>query len=179
MGARRYAGDYRLENVLGKNGKLRTVPVYRGTYFHFSLPTEQLHRLRRKKLILLCAASLGLAVPMFLTGELMRRWYVLLPLVLSLLPAAGLWVSVCHLFRAGEKVIREHKEQMQERFAARSAALWILAVLSLAGQLAALFSGIGPESWPVTLCTLVVILAALLLFLGRKELRLEPLPEEA
>ena len=177
MGARKYAGDYRLENVPGKGGKLRTVPVYRGAFYRFSSPPDRLRRAKKNCIIFLCAASVGLLLPMLLTGELLRRWYVLFPLVLALVPAFGLWRSAYHLLRAGERVIREHKEQMQERFAARSIALLILAVLSLAGQIGAYLSGVGREGWLVTPCTALVILSSIFLFFGKKDLLLEPIPE--
>ncbi len=177
MGARKYAGDYRLENVPGKGGKLRTVPVYRGAFYRFSAPPDRLCRAKRNCVIFLCAASLGLLVPMLLTGELLRRWYVLFPLVLALVPAFGLWRSVYHLLRAGERVIREHRDQMQERLAARSVALLILAALSLAGQVGAYVSGAGSEGWLVTPCTALVILSSIFLFACKKDLLLEPIPE--
>ena len=33
--SRKYVGDYRLENVPDRRGKLKTVPVYRGLLFRF------------------------------------------------------------------------------------------------------------------------------------------------
>lgn len=38
MVSRKYAGDYRLENVKDKNGKLVTKAVYRGEIFGFVRP---------------------------------------------------------------------------------------------------------------------------------------------
>ncbi len=178
MGARKYAGDYRLENVPGRKGKLRTVPVYRGARFRFSSPPERLRSAKRRCLLCHSAASVGLLIPMLLTVEMLRRWYVLLPLVLCLLPAAGLWRSVYRLFTARETVIREHKEQMQEQLAGAGVALMILAGLSLLGQIAAYFRGCGAENWSLHLCTVLVIAASAALFAGRNALRLEEVPKE-
>ena len=46
MVSRKYASDYRLENIEGKNGKIVTKPVYRGDLFGFLKPTEEIKRLK-------------------------------------------------------------------------------------------------------------------------------------
>ena len=46
MVSRKYASDYRLENVEGKNGKIVTKPVYRGDLFGFSKSKEEVKRLK-------------------------------------------------------------------------------------------------------------------------------------
>ena len=44
MVSRRYVGDYRLENVKDKNGKLVTKPVYKGKYYVFEKSAEEAGR---------------------------------------------------------------------------------------------------------------------------------------
>jgi hypothetical protein len=58
--SRKYVGDYRLENVPDRRGKLKTVPVYRGPLFRFKAQEKRLAVAKRRLLYLTAIASAAL-----------------------------------------------------------------------------------------------------------------------
>ena len=178
MSAKKYAGDYRLENVPGRKGRLRTVPVYRGERYRFSAPPERVRKAKQRLLICMVFASVGLFVPMLSTAEMLRLWYVLLPLVLCLLPAAGLWKCCYTLHIVKETFIRSQKDLIQDHITAWSVCLISLAGASLVGQIAAYISGRGAGEWSSTVSTLVIIASAAFIFRTKKDFCMETIPAE-
>ncbi|MBQ9412558.1 MAG: hypothetical protein IJU29_05615 [Oscillospiraceae bacterium] len=178
MVSRKYTGDYRLENVLDKNGVLRTVPVYRGPLFRFTAEPEALRRVKGRTLLLTAAATAALLLPLLSSAPLLRLWYAALPAALCVLPDAELWMGVRRLYTAGPTVTREHRDKIHDRFAGWSLAFAILAALSLLGQLAGYLGGCGPEGIPATVGTLAALAAAAALFGTKKALLMEPVPSE-
>ncbi len=177
MVSRKYVGDYRLENVPDRRGKLRTVPVYRGPLFRFKADKKTLDRAKKRSLLLTAAASAALLVTLLLRADILSRVYVVMPLVLAILPAALLWAGLYRLFTAGEAVQRDKSDRIHNRFAGWSVVLMALAGLSLIGQAAAYAGGAAPEGIPITLCTAAVLVCAALLFRGKGALEMEEIPK--
>ncbi len=177
MVSRKYVGDYRLENVPDRRGKLKTVPVYRGPLFRFSADEKTLKTAKRRVLALTAVLTAALLVTLLLPSELLQRLYVVMPLVLSIIPAMLLWTGVYHLFTAGPAVPRDKCDKIHNRFAGWSVVLTALSALSLFGQLASYFTGSAADI-PVTFCTAVMAACAAWLFAGKKDLRMEELPPE-
>jgi hypothetical protein len=173
---KKYAADYRLENVVDRSGRLKTVPVYRGVYYRFAAGEAELRRGKRRSTILLSAASGALLLTLLIPSSLLQRIYAVMPLILCLLPAVLLWTSLYAALTAGEKVNREQRDRICDRLAAWSMVLAILAAVSLVGQIAAYIAGAGAEGIPVTVLTVVAAAAALCLHLGREDLRMEEIP---
>lgn len=173
---KKYAADYRLENVVDRSGRLKTVPVYRGVYYRFAAGEAELRRGKRRSAILLSAASAALLLTLMIRSSLLQRIYAVMPLILCLLPAVLLWTSLSAALTAGEKVKRDQRDRICDRLAAWSMVLAILAAASLIGQIAAYIAGAGAEGIPITVLTIIVAVAALCLHLGREDLRMEEIP---
>ncbi len=178
MVSRKYVGDYRLENIPDRRGKLKTVPVYRGPLFRFKAEETVLKRAKLRCLILTAAASAALLTTMLIHTELLQRLYVVMPLILCLFPAVMLWTGVYHLYTAGKTVPRDKCDKMHARFAGWSVVLLVLCVLSLLGQIAAYMNGAGGKDAAVTVCTFIAIVCSALVFRGKSDLTMEELPAE-
>ena len=132
--SKKYVGDYRLENVPDRRGKLKTVPVYRGPLFRFTADEKTLKAAKGRCLALTVLLSAALLVTLVLHSELLQRIYVVMPLVLSILPTALIWAGVYHLFTAGPALPRDKSDKIHNRFAGWSILLLALSALSLLGQ---------------------------------------------
>lgn len=178
MVSKKYVGDYRLENVPDRRGKLKTVPVYRGPLFRFKAEEKRLAVAKRRLLCLTAIASAALLVTMLLRSDILTRIYVVMPLVLSILPTVLLWMGLYNLFTAGESVPRDKCDRIHNRFAGWSIVLLALASLSLAGQITAFIGSASARGIPVTVCTLVIMACAFLIFRGRTDLLMEEVPAD-
>ena len=176
MVSRKYVGDYRLENITDRRGKIKTVPVYRGPLFRFKAEGKTLKIAKRRLLLLTALATAALLVTMLLHSQLLTRIYVVMPLVLSILPAVLLWMGVYNLFTAGESVRRDQSDRIHNRFAGWSVVLIVLSVFSLAGHIIAYFGSFDAGGIPVTVCTIVLLLCGALIFRGKDDLLMEEIP---
>ena len=176
MVSRKYVGDYRLENVPDRRGKLKTVPVYRGPLFRFKAEDGVVKAAKRRLLLLTALATASLLVTMLLRSELLTRIYVVMPLVLCILPAVLLWMGVYNLFTAGTSVRRDQSDRIYNRFAGWSVVLAVLSAFSLAGQIAAYLTSFDAGGIPVTVCTVVLLLCGALIFRGKNDLLMEEIP---
>ena len=176
MVSKKYVGDYRLENIKDRKGRLKTVPVYRGPLFRFQADAETLKKAKLRFLVLNVIAAAALLITLLLKSELLQRVYVIMPLILSLLPMVLLWSGLYHLFSAGASVRRDQSDRIHHRFAGWSVVLLALSVLSLSGQIAAYASGSSADGIPVTVCTIVLIVCAALIFAGKDSLQMEEIP---
>ena len=176
MVSRKYVGDYRLENVPGRGGKLKTVPVYRGPLFRFKAEKQALRASRQRLLMLTCLASAALLVTMLLRTEMLTRIYVVMPLVLSILPMVLLWMGIYNLFTAGDSVRRDQSDRIHNRFAGWSVVLIVLSVFSLIGQITAFLGSGDLSGLPVTVCTVVLLLCGVFIFRRKNDLLMEEIP---
>ena len=178
--SRKYTKDYRVEARLTKRGAVRDEAVYCGDYFTFSRPRKDV----RRSLWYLSAAELGIALsiilPMCFPCAYCKQMYVVLPLVLSLIPLYFLAVALYRVGTAGEKVIREHRDKIANRYPAAALIQLIAAGLVLAGS--AVFVIIGePETidWIFSALSVLRAAAAVLVFLHRRAFEMEPVPEKS
>ena len=178
MVSRKYVGDYRLENVPDRRGKLKTVPVYRGPLFRFKAEESKVKAAKRRCLLLTFLETVALLITMILHSEMLSRIYVVMPLVLSILPTVLLWMGLYNLFTAGETVPRDRCDRIHNRFAGWSVVLLVFSAFSLIGQITAYIGSSTSENVPVTVCTVVIMLCAAFLFGGKKDLLMEEVPAE-
>ena len=161
MVSRKYVGDYRLENVPDRRGKLKTVPVYRGPLFRFKAEESKVKAAKRRCLLLTFLETAAV-----------------MPLVLCILPTVLLWMGLYNLFTAGETVPRDRCDRIHNRFAGWSVVLLVLSAFSMIGQITAYIGSSTAENVPVTICTVVIMFCAAFLFGGKKDLLMEEIPAE-
>lgn len=176
--SRKYVGDYRLENVPDRRGKLKTVPVYRGPLFRFKAEESKVKAAKRRCLLLTFLETAALLITMILHSEMLSRIYVVMPLVLCILPTVLLWMGLYNLFTAGETVPRDRCDRIHNRFAGWSVVLLVLSAFSMIGQITAYIGSSTAEDLPVTICTVVIMFCAAFLFGGKKDLLMEEIPAE-
>lgn len=178
MISRKYVGDYRLENVPDRKGRLRTVPVYQGPVFRFTAAPQALRNTKIRCAALAAIGTAALLGTLLSPAAILRRWYARVPLVLCAPTMAEVWAGVIGLLGAGKALTREQRDKMAPRIVGWGLATAILAALSLSGQAAAYVTGSGPDGVPVTACTAALCAAALGLFCAKGALRTEELPPE-
>ncbi len=178
MVSKKYVGDYRLENVTDRRGKLKTVPVYRGPLFRFVAEDTRLKTAKRRMLLLTALVTAALLIIMLLRVEMLMRIYVVMPLVLCILPVVLLWMGVFNLFTAGDSVRRDQGDRIHNRFAGWSVVLIVLSAFSLLGQVT-VYLGSGENGGiTVTVCTIVLLFCGTFIFRGKNELLMEEIPAE-
>ena len=111
----KYASDWRLENE-EKNGKVRTVTVYRGDHHHFSFPEKAAsYRIRAAlAVIILTATAIG---SVFFRIDTFRTWYANMPFYISMFFLLFLSDSVNRFIRSEDgKIIREDADKIYSRY---------------------------------------------------------------
>ena len=170
---RRYVGDYRLENVRDSRGKLRTVPVYRGTRYRFAedMPQNRRFRLLPPALIASVAEIILLAV----NSDLMRTWYASAPIVFGLIPLILLWTVVVRIFTVKREFRREDRDLFENRFPVSTLLFGILnAVAAISGVIASLRI---PKELARCVCPAVCAVCGFWLFGQRKRLKCAEIPK--
>lgn len=176
--SRKYTKDYRVEARLTKRGAVRDEAVYCGSYFTFSRPREDV----RRSLRYFSAAELGIAlsviVPMCFSCAYCKQMYVVLPLVLCLIPLYFLAAALYRVGTAGEKVIREQRDKIANRFPAAALFQLIAAGLVFAGSVVFVILG-EPDTidWIFSALSVLRAAAAVWVFLHRREFAMEPVSE--
>ena len=170
----KYASDYRLENVEGKNGKIVTKPVYRGDLFSFSRTEDEV----RKTKIIFAVSTASEWVFFFLSilinTRAGRAVYVSLPFLAAAFPLLGQSDAVWALLSAKESVIRSVKDKITER-----TVTWVFLVLffslsSFIGHIVFwIRNGEGAMDVVFLILTLLMVASSWNLFLKRKDLEMK------
>ncbi|MBE6767771.1 MAG: hypothetical protein E7549_02530 [Ruminococcaceae bacterium] len=160
MVSKKYAADYRLENVRDKQGKLRTVAVYRGTRYTFKASPQAVRRAARLYALLTAWSVLCFGVILFLNAAVLRQFYVLLPVLCCLLPLGYLTVAVIYTFTSTPPLTRERRDKICDRLAHTTVLLIFFSGVSLLGAGAAVALSLATTEWQ----TWVFFLAALGIF---------------
>ena len=178
MASRKYARDYTLQNELDNRGRLRTTAVYSGPQFRFARETEK--TLPRERILIAVGTAVCLAavlVVLSLNAPVLRRWYAVLPLTVSLAGCFLLAQLAARLFLEKPPFTRRVMHRLTERLAPCSAAVLVLAGLSAAGQIVCLFRfGLSGSDWVVLGGTAVLAATAAFLFSRRRHLHAEEIP---
>ncbi len=178
MVSKKYVGDYRLENVLDRRGKLKTVPVYRGPLFRFKQEESVVKRAKVRCIVFTAAATISLFATLIIRAELLQIIYVVMPLILCILPVSLLWMGNYNLLTVGKTVRRDQNDRIHNRFAGWSIVLLILSAMSLIGQITAYLKHAATGSIPITVSTVVIIVCAVLIFITKKDLEMRECPPE-
>lgn len=111
MAKKKYVRDYEISETIDEKGRVRSVPVYVGSYFCFCDAAAA----KKSRPLLLAAVLLGwIAYVMALwspsgAGKLM---YVILPFVFAAVPLWYVSSAVVALLRAGDKLKRSEAEKV-------------------------------------------------------------------
>ena len=178
MASRKYARDYTLQNELDNRGRLRTTAVYSGPQYRFAREMEE--ALPRERVVIAAGTAvclLAVLAALSLNAPVLRRWYAVLPLTVSLAGCFLLAQLSVRLFLEKPPFTRRVMNRLTERLAPCSAAVLILAGLSAAGQFVCLFRfGLSGSDWAVLGGTALLAAAAAFLFSRRRRLRAEEIP---
>lgn len=181
MVTNKYANDYRLENILGKNGKLVTVAVYRGLYFRFTAPQDTI---RRMKIIYPAAFAVSMAAWLALMCVNLRgvawSWSVLVPMAIGVIAMLFEGCAVWRLCTAGEKVTREHNDKLYTRMASSSACHMVLGGIGLIGSVIVLC--INSFRWTYVLALLATAVfeaGGIVMFRFRKNLVMDVIAQNS
>ncbi len=180
MVSTKYTSDYRLENVVDpRTGKLVTKAVYRGDWFCFEKPAALV---RQRKILftilvgLLAAAFIG---ALLLTGINERnqdviaieQYYVIIPFVGLMFPIFFMGTAAVRMWRATDKVTREHRDKIGDRFAATGISAAILSGVSAIGHIVSwAINGETVTDMIFLGITLMILAASLAIFFLRRDL---------
>lgn len=179
MAKYKYAGDYRLENVLDRNGKMTTVSVYRGTYYRFLAPDATVRLMKRLYLeIYIVALACWFALLCMNLRRTNFGWLVLVPMALAAIAVLFEGCAMWRLATAGDKVTREHNDKLYGRVASASTAHMILGGIGLVGSILILCTNAFRRQYLlVLLLQLLFTVGGFVMFRFRKNLQMEPVPE--
>ena len=137
MSFRKYAGDYRLENVPDKSGKLKTVAVYKGDGYGLSASPEETAAAR--PVVIACVLLFWAAqfIALMLNTRCARCMWVLMPQGFALLAFGFATVGAWMFLRAKEPMTREYAERMRDRVSGGSFMAMVLNGAALIGSLIA------------------------------------------
>ena len=174
-----YIKDY---DVVYENhpGRRRPVPhrIYIGTYYRFSEPRERVRFLRWLYSVGLGVIALCLIVPMFMDCVFTRIWYIQVPSVAVCIPLYLSLGSMYRIWRAGEKVTREHSYLITQRMNGCMVAMILLYTISASGCVYGLMFGDACiADWVVSICSLIGLAVSIVLFMQRSGLKMVPVEE--
>lgn len=133
MAKKKYVRDYEISETIDKKGRVRSVPVYVGSYFCFCDAAAA----KKSRPLLLAAVLLGwIAYVMALwppsgAGKLM---YVILPFVFAAVPLWYVSSAVVALLRAGDKLKRSEAEKVAGNLPSASVFGIILTAVALIAE---------------------------------------------
>lgn len=134
MVTNKYASDYRLENV-EKNGRLVTVPVYRGDWFRLLTDDEQTKKSKGLFLILTLLIAVFYLGALFLNTPCTRVMYVMLPFAAMCFPIFYMVTALVELLRYKGKSDRERKDIISTRFSSTSVICMVFSGGSFIGHI--------------------------------------------
>lgn len=172
--ARKYVQDYRLENRMSKDGKVRTVPVYKGDWFDFTADPAAVARAKVTYPALIAASGVLLLYLLIFTNHMGNQWYVVLPAAFSLIFWFFAVLSTYRLLTAKGPVTREHKDKLHDRMAPMTLIFTVLLGLCTVGSVTGIvLQGFHPWRLAYTLAAALCTCCGLIMFLNRGVLRME------
>ena len=174
MVSRKYAGDYRLENVKNRNGKIVTRAVYRGEIFGFEKTGDDMKRTRRILLISTLCEWAFLIAFLLINSDKGRVMYVSLPLIAVAFPLLGQSDIVSLLYRRSGEYKRQEKDRITERLVSYVFISLFLSFCSAAGHVVAwVRKGESIADAVVLVLTVLLVFSFWNLFKRRGDLRMK------
>ena len=82
-GFRKYLSDYTVQEMLGPNGRVRSVALYVGPRFRYASGPERFRSDRLRMTLAVAVCLIAAMIPTLITPAIVRYWYVMAPLALS------------------------------------------------------------------------------------------------
>ncbi|MBQ4312776.1 MAG: hypothetical protein IJC18_01075 [Clostridia bacterium] len=183
MVSRKYANEYRLQNVTDSRGKIKTVPVYYGDYYVFEADRQDMLLTRNTYLVATVAIWLMLGTALCMDSYSTRVLYVVLPAAICVLPLFYLSLAVWDiLFGIDKRMIHEKADLISSRTAACPLFLAVFSGMSFIGYIPSLFSNkdilILPADILFGIAMLAVAAISVLLYLRRGALSMKIVQNE-
>lgn len=135
MVSRKYASDYRLENVKDKKGKIVTKPVYRGELYSFSKSKKEIKKLKKIFIISLILEWFIFLLSLFLNTRVGRAMYVVLPFLGVAFPLLGETDTIWAFLSSKGPMIRSEKDKITEKMVSWIFTAFLLFIFSFVGHI--------------------------------------------
>jgi len=171
--SRKYTGDYRLENITTPSGKVKTVPVYRGEWFAFVCPENEIRPMKLKYTLSSALVTLLFILVLLLNAPCGHIYYVMVPFAAMVFPVFFSLAAARRMLTAKEKVTREHRDKLVNRYISVSLFLMVFSGLSVVGHIVYCFTTTPVARDFISLGAAAAICAlSVWMFFGRKQLRM-------
>ncbi len=137
MAKKKYVRDYEISETIDEKGRVRSVPIYVGSYFCFCDAAAA----KKSGRLLAPAAALGwlaYIVALWLPSGAGKLMYVILPFVFAAVPLWYVSSAVAELLRAGDKLKRSEAEKVAESPSASVFGIILTAVALIAEGITAI-----------------------------------------
>lgn len=174
LASKKYVSDYRLENQPGaRNGKVKTVPVYRGQRFVYDADAASL---RQSQWFFTAATAISLAaflLVLTMNAPCGHAMYVMMPFAALVFPLFFTAASCLRLWHKGEWFTREHRDKTGQRLNFCAVVMAILSCMSLVGHIVyACVTGFAAKDFISLACAAVVLCASAAMLSRRRELNM-------
>lgn len=172
--SRKYTGDYRLENITTASGKIRTVPVYRGDWFAFACDEATVRRLKKLYPSFSLLIALLFLLVLLLNAPCGHIYYVMVPFAAMIFPVFFALAAARRMITAKDKLTREHRDKLTNRYISVSLFLMVFSALSTIGHAIYCFAYAPAAKDFISLGSAAAICAlSLWMFINRKHLKME------
>lgn len=174
MSSKKYANDYRLENVKNKKGKIVTKPIYRGDIYYFEREESVVSKRKITILVFTILEVIIFISALFLNSASGRVVYILLPYLLVAFPLLGQIDGVYTLFNIKSGCTRAEKDKVESKLVSYFFLTMIFSFSSVLGHIVhAFISGEDVVDLFYLFLTLIIGALSLSAFLFRKDLKME------
>ena len=174
MVSRKYTGDYRLENITTPSGKVKTVPVYRGDWFAFCAEKNVVQRTKRLFPAFSAAVAALFLLVLLMNAPCGHIYYVMVPFAVMVFPVYFALAAAYRLLTAKEKVTREHRDKLVNRYITVSLFLMLFSAASVIGHIiyCANFAPAAKDFISLA-CAAVICALSAWMFFHRNDLKME------
>ena len=174
MVSRKYASDYRLENVEDKKGRIITKSIYRGDLYGFSKPEKEIGKLKKVYAVSTLMEWVLYFASLLMNTESGRTMYVSLPFLVIAFPLLGQSDAVWTFISSRKDVIRSVKDKITEKMISWVFMVFFFSLSSFVGHIIFwIRNGEGVKDAIFLVLTLLVLGLSWNLFLQRRGLSME------
>lgn len=170
---KKYASDFKLENVTDRKGRVVSKPVYHGDYYGFKCDKEEVAVLKRQFAVVTILEVALYLVALALNVPSSRIAYVSLPFFALSFPLIGQADAVFAFYRSGEKMTRMERDKITEKLASWMFVVTCLAVSSAVGHVVYWFQyGETLKDAFLLVITILVVALSYSLYAKRAQLKM-------